>query len=119
MTDHPEGQTAESSIVQLVGPDHALVVAPPGALRAFGDVVAGVPDHLLSTVRTAAVAAPALQGVAEQLTGGLVRLTADSQRLLTDYGPQLTDNGGVLGVVRGADGRFTGGAHLRERGPPG
>ena len=106
--DQPPSPDSQPALVRRVGPDHVVVVGAPDAMALLGHQEAAVPANVMQAVRTAAVAAPAFQGVAEHLAGGLVRLTSDAQALLGQHGPALAQDGGVLGVVRGANGQFAG-----------
>jgi hypothetical protein len=108
VSDTPSAPDPQPAFIRRVGPNHIVVVGTPAALAMLGRREASVPANMTQALRTAAVAAPAFSAIAEQLTGGLVRLTAHSRALLAQHGPTLAQEGGVLGVVQGADGKFAG-----------
>lgn len=87
---------------------------PSGDVVAFGEAAAvelldgvrdTVPEALVRQARSALASTEALGAMAEQATGAVLRLTPESQRLLAQYEP-LQTSGGMLGVLRGADGKI-------------
>lgn len=95
-------------IVQTVGEEHALVLGPAGMLGEWGSQEQSLAPTLVDVVNGLAMTAPSPQGMVTEFGGGLLRLTPEAKVLLAKYGPTMTDGGGVMGVVRGADGQFKG-----------
>lgn len=121
MTDRESFPTAGGNdptvapvIVQPLGVDRALVLGSPNLVERFGLREQRIPPGALQVIRDIALAAPSLQGLAGDLGGGVVRLTPQARTLLAEHGPMLADNGALMGVVRGADGRFKGLLTLQE-----
>lgn len=106
-----EGQGRASDPVPVfVGPvddGQAVVAGSPEAVRLLGRLQPA-PSGVMTTMRAALVTLPVFQSIGSDLGGGLVRLTEESLRLLAEHGPAFGEDGAVLGVARGADGRFAG-----------
>lgn len=91
--------------MRLVGDDTALVFGDARTLAIIGTKIDALPDAVAQGV---AVGNLALQGVtaAGQVSGQLVRLTAESAAALKALGPVVDSSGAILGVVKNGSDQF-------------
>lgn len=97
----------EPVYIKPIGDDRAIALGLPDALGAIGQFVENAPEVFVAALRRVAATTPELQHRAELLSGRIVKLTDESMALVRSNQP-VTKNGALLGVVRGADGRFNG-----------
>jgi hypothetical protein len=92
-------------LAQVTGPDTALVVGRPSEVSRVGSLVNEVPRQVLDAMT---IGNAAIQGLiaAGEMSGQLVRLSAQSVAALQAYGPMADASGAFLGVVRDQQGQF-------------
>lgn len=101
------GAGNEPVFVKPVGDGKAIAIGLPESLNAVGQTVETIPEVFLAALRRAAATAPEFQNAAQLLSGRVVKLTDASMKLLEKNQVVMKD-GGMLGLVRGPDGRFSG-----------
>lgn len=104
----PPGQVVPEGtvLVAMTGEDTAVVVGRPSDVVAAGTLVDTIPMTLLNAMTVGNAGMQAL-GAAGQMSGQLVRLTAESVAALREFGPMADASGAYLGVVRNTNGQFT------------
>jgi hypothetical protein len=89
----------------VTGADTAVVLGRPTDMVHVGKVLDEVLRSLLEAVTIGNAAMHALVSAGE-ISGQLVRLTAESAAALRAYGPMTDASGAVMGVVRNQNGQF-------------
>lgn len=100
-----ESAASGTILVAVTGDDTAVIVGRPTDVLHLGSVVDEVPRSLLTAVTVGNAAMQALVSAGE-MSGQLVRLTAESAAALRTYGPMTDASGAVMGVVRDQNGQF-------------
>ncbi len=92
-------------VLTSAGPDTAIVFGTQADIASIGRPIQELPQKL---VQATAIGAGLVEGLVTgaELSGCLVRLTADSVAALKAFGPMTDSTGAVLGVVRNSGGQF-------------
>lgn len=92
-------------VLTSAGPDTAIVFGTQADIASIGRPIQELPQKL---VQATAIGAGLVEGLVTgaELSGCLVRLTADSVAALKAFGPMTDGTGAVLGVVRNSGGQF-------------
>ena len=85
-------------VIRRISPAEIVAFGDPEELDLLGTTEAEVERPFIDAMRTAAAAAPQLQGAIDGLTGRVIRLTAEGARLLRDNESMRTTV--LTGVVR-------------------